>query len=327
MSWHSVHFTTQSGSRTCLLFAAYIEPYWRTLVTPNPTCYSLQDILSQMKNAERVQIYAPDLFAQDWIVPADALWISKLLFPQCLTSFTLAIYWSDTSSSSFGVLLTKLTSLEHLSIQCIGDFRFQYDVNVKATLPNLVSYQGPSILLQSLAQGSKRLSCLVLEVFTPSPLLQGTANPVPLLSEDPTLKHLKGIGASGKRDIAALLFLKIICDTPAAANVAMEFSPHVEHLSILCTSTEWITTDKLSTGSWHADFELDFLSHSRFLRKFSLSFVHPKQSLPWDMAVVAKSLGKMNSELLPPYVDGMTYRRSRTTTEDGTGFSWSRVLV
>ncbi|KAJ3782010.1 hypothetical protein GGU10DRAFT_409650 [Lentinula aff. detonsa] len=217
-----------------------------------------QDILFESNNIENLQIYAPDL-----LTTARKPLIWEVSFPRCLTSFTMGIYWHHISQNSFETLFKQLTSLEHLSIQCIGDFYSHYSVDVKAILPNLISYQGPSILLQSLAQESKKLSSLILEVFTPCPDidLNGPVNPIALLSEDRTLKHLKKIGSkdNGERDVNVLSYLKIICDSPAAANVAMEFLPQVEHLSLL--------------------------------------FPAVVQSLPWDMAVVAESLGKMNSSL------------------------------
>ncbi|KAJ3999022.1 hypothetical protein F5050DRAFT_1084919 [Lentinula boryana] len=202
-----------------------------------------QDILFESKNIEKLQIYAPDLLTT---TGNPLIW--EVSFPGCLTSFTLGIYWHHTSQNSFETLFKQLTSLEHLSIQCIGDFHLQYSVDVKAILPNLISYQGPSILLQSLAQESQKLSSLILEVFTPCTDIEGPINPIALLSEDRTLKHLKKIGSKddGDQDVTVLSYLKIVCDTPAAANVAMEFLPQVEHLSLLCTSMKWITPERAS---------------------------------------------------------------------------------
>ncbi|KAJ3879393.1 hypothetical protein F5051DRAFT_403034 [Lentinula edodes] len=294
----------------------------------SPDTHSLQDILFQLKNVEKVQVYAPTLITQDFGMAKGHFSISKILFPQCLTSFTLGISWPDILSNSFEVLLSQLASLELLFIECVGHFCAQYSINVKANLPNLTTYKGPSILLQSLAQGSKRLSSLVLEVFVHSPFPGGPLT-TGMISEDPTLQHLKKFGSrdvsGGERDAVALSFLKIICDSPAAANAALKFLPQVKHLSLLCTSVKWITPERLPTDPWHGDFNLDFLSEASSLRRFSLSFVHIKRSLPWDLAVIAEFLGNLNSGLFEVHIYGATYRRSSSTIEGEE--SWSRVLV
>ncbi|KAJ3869510.1 hypothetical protein EV359DRAFT_59755 [Lentinula novae-zelandiae] len=274
-----------------------------TFVSPDTD--PIQDILFQLKNVEKVQVYAPTLITKDFGMAKGRFSISKILYPQCLTSFTFGVSWSDILSNAFEVLLSQLASLEHLSIECVGHFSAQYSINVKANLPNLTTYKGPSILLQSLAQGSKRLSSLILEVFVHPPF-QGGPLTTNMMSKDPTLHHLKKIGSrdvsGGERDGVALSFLQIICDSPAVANVTFGFLPQVEHLSLLCTSVKWITAERLPTDPWYGDFNLGFLSKASSLRKFSLSFVHSKQSLPWDLAVIAEFLGNLNSGLIEVHI-------------------------
>ncbi|KAJ3716394.1 hypothetical protein C8R42DRAFT_192830 [Lentinula raphanica] len=250
----------------------------------------LRMTISNTINIERLQIYSlSHLFPGPYaICVEDSL-------PKRLTSLTLGFPWYTMRKRFCESVLTPFTSLEHLSLQCSGHFRTDYSVDVEVTLPNLVFYHGPSLLLKSLAHGSQKLSSLTLEVFTPTELGDS-------LSDDQTLKHLNRIGSKdeGGRDVAMLSFLKIVCDTQEAANAALEFIPQVEHLSLLY-----------------------FLSRTPSLRLFSLQYVHSKQFLPWDTGSIAESLGEMNASLVEVNIYGSTYRKSITTT----GKSWSRVLV
>ncbi|KAJ3774714.1 hypothetical protein FB446DRAFT_728017 [Lentinula raphanica] len=181
-------------------------------------------------NIERLQIY---LLGN--LPPGQYALCVKNALPKCLTSLTLGFPWYTMRKRFFEALLAPLTSLEHFSLQCDGSFRTEYSVDIEVTLPNLVSYHGPSLFLKSLAQGSKKLSSLILEVFTPSHFTETR-------SENQTLSHLRKFGSKDEcgPDAAVLLILKIVCDAPEAANAALEFIPQVEHLSLLCTSTEWI---------------------------------------------------------------------------------------
>ncbi|KAJ3774712.1 hypothetical protein FB446DRAFT_459841 [Lentinula raphanica] len=261
----------------------------------------LRMTISNTINIERLQIYSlSHLFPGPYaICVEDSL-------PKRLTSLTLGFPWYTMRKRFCESVLTPFTSLEHLSLQCSGHFRTDYSVDVEVTLPNLVFYHGPSLLLKSLAHGSQKLSSLTLEVFTPTELGDS-------LSDDQTLKHLNRIGSKdeGGRDVAMLSFLKIVCDTQEAANAALEFIPQVEHLSLLCTLPDWITHGRLPS---HDNFNLDFLSRTPSLRIFSLQYVHSKQFLPWDTGSIAESLGEMNASLVEVNIYGNTYRKSITTT-------------
>ncbi|KAJ3823238.1 hypothetical protein F5880DRAFT_1568647 [Lentinula raphanica] len=246
-------------------------------------------------NIERLQIY---LLGN--LPPGQYALCVKNALPKCLTSLTLGFPWYTMRTRFFEALLAPLTSLEHFSLLCDGT---EYSIDIEVTLPNLVSYHGPSLFLKSLAQGSKKLSSLILEVFTPSHFTETR-------SENQTLKHLREFGSKDEcgPDAAVLSFLKIVCDAPEAVNAALEFIPQVEHLSLLCTSTEWITPERLPSLTWHGPFKLDFLSRTPSIRKFSLHYVHSKQSLPWDMAQIATSLGEMNESLVEVNIYGNNWR-------------------
>ncbi|KAJ3715178.1 hypothetical protein C8R42DRAFT_779351 [Lentinula raphanica] len=283
----------------------------------------LQAIILQSPNIKTLQFYTSFPPPTAHHEQSLRLWAQNPS-PKCLTSLTFGVSWYMVNRNVLKSLLDPLAALEHLSIQCTGDyFSPPFITNVEVTLPNLLAYHGPSILLESLAKGSKKLSSLILEIYTPLDLEFDFAL---VLAQDPTLRHLKNVGSKGEGepDAAALSFLKIICDTPAAANVVLEFIPQVAHFELLCTSMKWITPERLPTHPWHSDLNLDFLSRITSLRIFSLQFVHIKQSLPWDVAVIADSLGEMNAGLVEVNIYGHKYQKSATST---TGKSWSPVLV
>ncbi|KIK68367.1 hypothetical protein GYMLUDRAFT_91909 [Collybiopsis luxurians FD-317 M1] len=280
---------------------------------------SLKIVLSSLKKVEKLQLYAPTLLSK-YDFPhslTSSTWIPDVSLPNCLTSYTLAIHRSHLPH--LGQHLDQLTSLEHLCIQVSE--QHIYDQSFKVTLPNLTSYHGPPIFMQSLAQHSKKLSTLVLEVFTFDStfiLTGGAPDPTPLENE---LRYLKAIGSKDDdQNTSTLSFLQIIFDAPRIANHMTQFLPNVEHLSLLCTDGNWITAD--TSDPWNGRVRLEFLSQTPSMSKFALSFIHTLPNVPWDLAVIAESLGKTCSNLVEVDIYGARFRKLTVASENA---SWSHI--
>lgn len=211
----------------------------------------LRDIIKRSRNIEQLHLHADVSVASRWLFEIALLSdpsANGFVLPK-LSRLVIGISPTDVDVPSLELCLSGLESLDHLTLQFTSP-RITLDLSrstiklshVKATLPNLKSYHGPPLLLQSLSAGSKMLSSLTLDVMG---LHEGEG------AFEGILKYLKVIGPTQGGGNSALSSLMVLCDRTEVAELVSRHIPNVVHLSfshILTPSTVKISSSFLVVG-------------------------------------------------------------------------------